>query len=212
MPDLENVTVSMDRDTLFENYPKDSRRTYRKDADKEWITFDHVLDDGQKCTITFALKNDEITGWRLDDREEVVKEYLGEFCSQKIIKDLPSLYDAIRDVFVRLPQKAFLRLTARSHPVVFAEVYSEGNGSLANTSNIVMLDDDPPTFTKGLYVIKLKTDLDEYPVKAKAIVAHELAHAYLGHSGTHNSTNEEKIANTLVFHWGFQEELKEALQ
>ncbi|MBF0253204.1 MAG: hypothetical protein HQL29_05245 [Candidatus Omnitrophica bacterium] len=212
MPDLENVTVHMNKATLYENYPKDSRRTYRKDGEKEWITFDHVLDDGQKCTLTFVLEKDEITGWRLDDREEVVQEYLGEFCSQKIIKDFPALYGAIKDVFMRLPQKAFLRLTDRTHPVIFAEVYSEGLGSLANSTNITILDDDPPTFTKGLYVTKLKTELDSVPKKAKAIIAHELAHAYLGHSGTHNSSNEEKLANTLVFHWGFADELKEALK
>ena len=206
------IYAGMPKDAFFVIHPKKTARTYRQEGLDEWLTF-NVSTEEEPGTVTFHLRDDKIQGWRLNDRVEVVREYLGEFCSQGIIQGMPGIHTAIQDVLERLPLKDFLNVTDRRRPVLFTEYYDSGTARFANTSEIIALADDAPAWEAGLTIIKLSSALNEAdtPEPVKGVVAHELAHRVLDHSRKGPVTcKEEREANTLVGQWGFKEEFQQA--
>ena len=71
---------------------------------------------------------------------------------------------------------------------------------------VQMMPEDPPTFGKGMWFVKLNTELEgAKSVEAiEMVVAHELAHRVLGHrAGAGISVKDEKAANHLIRRWNF---------
>jgi len=216
-PALPHVSIGNTKETLFKTYPKTEERTYRGNGVQEWITFNtrDAATDEVNGFVTFYLKNDVIKGWAIGDRREVVTEYMSEFCSQAFKINYVSIHEAIKYVLTRIPQKDFLTITERSYPVVFTEYHNVGQGQYANSAGMIGMKEDPPTFTGGFYLVKLNTGMNNMgAVKEIAgVVAHELAHRVLGHSGAKEySLDMERKANVLIIKWGFQEEFKKACQ
>ena len=183
--------------------------TYRQQNSEKWIT----LKKDPLNLVTYHFKDNHLVGKNLNDRAEVVEEYLGEFCSQGIIQGEPKIYTAIKNVLLKLPTDAFLVVTNRSRPLLFTEYYHTGSSRIANTSEISILKDDPPTFTQGLGIVKLSSELEEAsdPDAIEAVIAHEIAHRILGHAQAKKSfCQAEKEANQLIKTWGFDEAFKKA--
>ncbi len=208
-PDLNKVTPGISKDMLFALYGKEDERTYRIEGSNEWITFNRRKRGIIGGAVTFYLKNNKVVEWKLDDREEIIKEYLGEFCSKTIVVNFPKMYSAIKYVLGKIPLKDFLYLTERNYPVLFTEYYYQDMPRFANSSEIIILEDDPPTFTEGLYFVKLSAELEVSGSvnDIVGVVAHELAHRMLGHSSSKYTELMEEEANNLVRNWGFEEEL-----
>jgi len=207
------VYAGMAQKDFFEIYPKNKARTYRTKDNEQWMTFSDPLTGTPRRVVTFHFKNDRVRGWAINDRAEVVEEYLGEFCSRAFIEGVPKIGDAIRDVLLRIPDDAFLKITDRERPVLFTEVYDSGTAQFANTAEIIAEEGDAPAFTKGLTIIKLSTALDSAKTATpiKGIVAHELAHRYLEHAIKGNlSCESEREANRLIKSWGFEKEYEQA--
>lgn len=207
------VYVGMAKKEFSEIYPKNKARTYRTKDNEEWMTFSDPLAGTPKRVVTFHLKDDRVRGWAVNDRAEVVEEYLGEFCSRTFTDAIPKMGEAIRDVLLRIPDDAFLKTTDRERPVLFTEVYDSGTAQFANTAEIIAEEGDAPAFTKGLTIIKLSTALDsaDTSLPIKGIVAHELAHRYLEHAIKGNlSCESEREANRLIKSWGFEKEYEQA--
>ncbi|MFA5089223.1 MAG: hypothetical protein WC552_09360 [Candidatus Omnitrophota bacterium] len=210
---LPGVSEGITREELFALYPQKEERTYRKQGEEDWVTFNDPRENRPSGIVTFHLKENKVAGWIFNDREEVVREYLGEFCSQGIIKYFPKIYSAISHVLNKLPDDIFLDVTDRTRPVLFTEYYDSGGAKFANSSQIVVFPDDPPTFTEGIWIMKLSTALnisDSFEAIA-GVVIHELAHRILGHGDSAAySPIMEKEANDLVRKLGFAEELRRA--
>jgi hypothetical protein len=208
-PEINGISRGMDIVELYSIFPKTEERTYRVDGIEEWHTFNY----NDNKFITFLISDGKVINWKINFREEVVEEYLGEFCTQTFIKGFPDVYKAIKDVLMRVPKDVFLELTDRAYPIVFTEYHTKGMGRFANSANIIVLEDDPPTFTSGFYMVKLSTELCETGSKdaISAVVAHELAHRYLDHGkgGMHSAQNERET-NALIIEWGFEKEFKAA--
>ena len=162
--------------------------------------------------MSIHLTDNTITSWELNDRRELIREYLYEFAPQIFADECPLIYQAITEVFLRLPEDVFLQLTDRSYPVVFVEYHHSGLGRLANSTDVWNLPMDPPTFTKGFYLVKLNLELNSVsdPSEIEAIIAHELAHRVLGHGSREYSLELEREANRLIKKWGFEEEFLKA--
>ena len=145
-------------------------------------------------------------------RQQKAEAYLAEFASPAFKDSYTNIYSAIKNVLILLPEYAFEKVTDRSFPVLFTEVPHFGTGRWANSSGIYVMPDDPPTFTKGMWIVKLNTELNEgKDVEAiEGVVFHELAHRVLGHEGGHFSIEVEKEANHLVKKWGFQKQYLKA--
>jgi len=201
------------KEQLLELYSKQEMRTYRIKDNKQWLTFNHRIAGQLITTITFFLEDDTVMRWKVGDRAEVVREYLSEFCSQAFIHKYKQVYQGIVHVLKKIPNDVFLALTDRSRPVVFSEVHAAGLGRLANSSDIRVLPDDPPTFSQGVWLIKLSTELNEADSveQIAGVVAHELAHRILEH-GIAEEYDEllERKANALLFEWGFKKEFQAA--
>jgi len=197
----------MSKSEVIGHFSKNKERTYRVQGAEEWMTFDEAS-GGKTRLITFRLQHDRIVEWKWDDREEVVREYMGEFCSEAL-QASPKISSAIRDVLRRIPEEASLLVTRRDFPALFTEYYTEGASRLANSSGIYALADDPPTFARGTWIVKLNSDLERLAAEdaIRAIVAHELAHRVLGHRpGEKDAAEAEKAANRLIRDWGFQKD------
>lgn len=211
--DAQESLKGLSKEKLVELYTKQEERTYRSDGSDEWITFNHRVEGQLISTITFTLRDNAVTAWNIGDRAEVVREYLSEFCSKAFIHKYQNIYKAIASVLENIPHDVFLAITDRARPVVFTEVHSSGTGRLANSADIIVLPDDPPTFAKGLWVIKLNTELNEADsfAQIEGVVAHELAHRALGHSADEDYDETiEMQANKLIIEWGFKEEFRQA--
>lgn len=213
---LQWLKPGIPRRVVLKHFPKSDERTYRVDKEEEFLTFNLARaafgKQGSAKLVTFHLRDKKVMDWEFDNRQEVVREYLSEFCSQGFRADSSGIYQAIERVMARLPDDIFLLVTEREYPVLFTEYHYTSLGRLANSGEIKLLTDDPPTFMKGFYLVKLSTELEEAEVEvAEAIVAHELAHRVLGHSGSGNYTKDmESAANGLIKEWGFDKEFEKA--
>lgn len=148
-------------------------------------------------------------------RQKLAKEYLDEFCSRAIVNSCPKMYAAIRDVLARMPVKSFFVITQRDYPILFTEYHYEGQGRLAVSSSIRRMEEDPPTFQNGFWMVKLSTELeDAYSQEIiTGIIAHEVAHRVLGHRPSQSKLSAERLermANRLVRRWGFENEIQAA--
>jgi len=213
-PPLDPIHVGMSKPEFADYYSKDDARTYRTDINEEWITFDHA-EGNLPAMITFHIKDNKVAGWKVNDRNEVVKEYLGEYCSQAFIQSSPKIYTAIQNALRRLPLNVFLSVTDRARPVLFTEFHSSGMGRFANSSEIYSFEDDAPSMMAGLTIIKLNMELEEAPdsTAIEGVILHELAHRYLKHAQTRTNRNvcdQEREANRLVKSWGADEEFARA--
>ncbi|MBF0386392.1 MAG: hypothetical protein HQL20_00885 [Candidatus Omnitrophica bacterium] len=214
-PRFNNVYPQMAKDRFSRLYPRKAARTYRENGPDEWITFSEPFIGPAVHTITFHLQQGRVLGWALDDRSEVVLEYLGEFCSQGILNGMPKIHEALTDVFMRIPQADFLQVTDRHRPVLITEYYDAGTARFANTSEIIASDTDALAGDKGLTIIKLSSALNDAdsaePIKG--VLAHELAHRILAHALKGKVTcQDERQANQLIRKWGFTSEYKAAVR
>ncbi len=202
------IRVNMPKNDLLRIYPWSSARTYRINNDEEWITFDYNLRD----YVTFHIKEHQLIDWNVNDRKEVVKEYLSEFCAQDFIHSFPKIYSGITSALVKVPHDVFLSVTDRSRPVLFTGYYTVGTARFANTSEIRVADNDVPAMQKGFTLVKLSTDLEDGIVDAIAgVVMHELAHRYLEHAMLDKLTcAQEREANHLIQSWGADEQYQQA--
>ena len=207
--DLPGVSVGMAADEFAKMYPRDKARTYRQDGAGEWITFDERLEDASPGLLSVHILGGKVVEQKHNDRDELISEYLGEFCSQTFVRGMPKVYSAIRDVLLRIPFDALLNVTDRRRPVIFTEFYDSGTARFANSADISTEDDDAPCCTKGFTLMKLSTGLNEAGTQSaiEGIVAHELAHRVLEHFRKGGgSCKAERQANALVKQWGFEKE------
>lgn len=226
--DVPNVYVGMSQEEFENFYPVEESRTYRKDEDsgEEWVTFDYVYDFAPGLEfferyetktydmVTFYFADEILLGWALNDREEIVREYLGEYCSQAFIYFIPKMYEAISNCMNKIPIEVFYEITDRSRPVLFTEVHYRGVSRFAATSNVISFEHDPPSFQKGFTLIKLSTEMaDVGSVSAiEGVIYHELAHRYLVHGGEQYKRDNEREANAMVVQWGLKDELQAAIE
>ena len=210
---FHGISQGEDKAHFLKQYPRKLARTYRESAGGEWITFSEPLKGTALHTVTFHLEQGMVVGWALDDRNEVITEYLGEFCSQGIVRGMPKIFTALEDVLRRIPLPDFLNVTDRRRPVLITEYYDAGTARFANTSEIIASEEDAPAAERGLTIIKLSSALNEAdsPAPIKGVLAHELAHRVLDHARQGGgSCKKEREANRLIKKWGFTEEYKEA--
>lgn len=214
-PLIRNVHAGMNKKAFTKIYPKTKARTYRETSDEEWITFNHPLKGEAHDIITFHIKNNKVNGWQLNNRGEVIDEYLGEFSSMAFKNAFPTIYAAIHDVLERIPYEDFLKISDRRRPILFTEVFDSGTAKFANSSEIISLPDDAPAFQDGLTIIKLSTGLNETQNQhaIEGVLAHEIAHRVLEHVRNGKRTCEaEREANAKIREWGFGKEYDEASQ
>ena len=60
-----------------------------------------------------------------------------------------------------MPIEHFIKLTDRDKPVTFTEYYSDGAAKFANSSQIIIFEDDVPAMRWGLNIVKLNVHKDE---------------------------------------------------
>ncbi len=208
-----NVQPGITEKKFLKYYPKNHARTYRTTDKEAWLTYDFQTAQQPYGLVTFHFKEGKLLGWVQNDRTEIAKEYLGEFCSQGIMAGDSKVFQAIWQVFMKVPDDVFFTITNRRRPVLFTEYYDSGMGQFANSSEIYTLPNDPPAFEDGLTIVKLSSGLNEGgSVEAiTGIVAHELAHRVLEHAKKKGPGCEmEREANRLIQIWGFKNEFLEA--
>ncbi len=207
------VRVGMKRDQFLKLHPKSKARTYRSAGNQEWLSY-NFMTFKKTDVITFQLTDGLISGWSINDRPEIVEEYLSEFCSQSFIQSYPKISRALHAALNKIPWNVFWAITGRSRPVLFTEYHYTDVGRFANSSEIWTSEDDAPTFTKGMTIIKLSTELEdaESVESIEGVVLHELAHRFLEHAKKKDLAvcQREMEANQLVKEWGFEQEFKAA--
>lgn len=207
---IRRVFVGMQENDFLRIYPKNNLRNFRHDGLNEWLTYNEPLNDPFHELVTFYFHNGKLTQWKFNDRHEVIKEYLGEFC---FYQDPSLIYQAIRDVLQRMPYKDFLNVTNRQRPTIFTEFYLEGTARFASSSEFIVTEDDPPCCKEGFTLIKLGMSLGlaQTPGPIEGVVAHEIAHRVLESIRKGNvNCDAERAANALIRKWGFKKEFKEA--
>ncbi|MBF0490148.1 MAG: hypothetical protein HQL15_05945 [Candidatus Omnitrophica bacterium] len=145
-------------------------------------------------------------------REEKVKSYMEEFVSQGFKESQAKIYTAIQQCLRLIPEEAYKKITDRTFPVIFTEMPHFGGGRWANSSGVYVMPNDPPTFTKGIWIVKLNTQLNETQdvEEIEGIIFHELAHRVLDHVAGAFDIDKEKQANRLVKKWGFERQFLKA--
>ena len=208
----QTVSAGMTKEMLFKIYPKTQERTYRVDGKQEWISFNNIFSGLPNSFITFHFKDNKLITWKANDRKELVKEYLSEFSPLVFETDFPNIYRALSSVLNRIPINVFVVITDRSYPVIFTEYYTKGLGRIANSEDVFLMDDDPPAFMRGFYLIKLSAELNDAkdPAAIEAVIAHEIVHMLLKHCLKEPSAENEKEANRLIKKWGFEKEFFKA--
>ena len=212
-PKTSRVSVGMDKKIFTKIYPKAQARTYRQKDTDEWLTFDDPFKGAPHRLITFHLHDQKIKDWQINNRAEIIEEYLGEFSSQAFAQSFPMIGQAIRDVLTRMPFEDFLKITDRRRPVLFTEVFDDGTAKFANSSEIISMPDDAAAFQEGLTIIKLSTGLEAASNKkaVEGVIAHELAHRVLEHvKDGKRGCAAEREANRLIKQWGFNDEYTQA--
>lgn len=209
---IHGVFIGMEQGDFLKIYPEHKLRDFRHEGVNDWLTYNEPIDDPLHEVVTFYFQNEKLTQWKLNDRPEVVKEYLGEFC---FYQDPSVIYQAVREVLLRMPYKDFLNVTDRQRPVLFTEFYLEGTARFASSSEFIVTPDDPPCCKEGFTIVKLGMSLGlaKTPGPIEGVVAHELAHRVLDSIRKGNvNCDAERAANALIIKWGFKKEFKEASQ
>jgi hypothetical protein len=209
---FHEAVVGMKKADFLKIYPKDQIRTFRIEGPDQWITYNEPLSKEVHHLVTFYFQGDQLAQWKLNDRSEVTKEYLSEFCS---LQGFPIIYTAIKNVLEKMPYKDFLTVTDRNRPVIFTEFYDSGTARFASSQEFIVSKDDPPCCKEGFTLIKLGLSLGlaKTPEPVEGVVAHELAHRVLDHIRKGNiNCDAERRSNRLIKEWGFTSEFKEASQ
>jgi hypothetical protein len=207
---IHGVYVGMDEGDFLKVYPKNNLRGLRHLGVNDWLSFNEPLNDPFHEVVTFNFQNEKLVQWKLNDRPELVKEYLGEFC---FYQDPSVIYQGVREVLLRMPYKDFLNVTNRQRPVLFTEFYLEGTARFASSTEFIVTPDDPPCCKEGFTIVKLGMSLGlaKTPGPVEGVVAHELAHRVLDSIRKGNvNCDAERAANHLIVQWGFKKELREA--
>src|ERR1700722_16247351 len=76
---IHGVYVGMPEGDFLKVFPQNKLRNFRHDGPDEWLTYNEPLDDPFDEVVTFYFSNQKLAQWKLNDRPEVIKEYLGEF-------------------------------------------------------------------------------------------------------------------------------------
>jgi len=209
---IHGVYVGMDENDFLKIYPMDHIRDLRHEGENNWLTYNEPLDDPFHEVVTFYFQNGKLTQWKLNDRPEVVKEYLDEF---SFYQNPDIIFIAIREVLLRMPYKDFLYATNRQRPMLFTEFYDSGTARFASSSEFIVTPDDPPCCAEGFTIIKLGMSLGlaKTPGPIEGVVAHEIAHRVLDSIRKGNvNCDAERAANALIKKWGFKKEFREASQ
>src|ERR1700743_2884485 len=98
------VHVGMTEGDFLPFYPFRTARNFRHVGPEDWLTYEMPANATYRL-ITFYFLNNKLNQWSFDDRPEVVKEYLAEFC---FYQDPNLTYQALREVLTRMPYKDFL--------------------------------------------------------------------------------------------------------
>jgi hypothetical protein len=207
---LPGVSAGMQEGDFLNIYPQLKLRNFRHERTEDWLTYNEPLEDPLNGTVTFYFVNDKLRSWKFDDRPEVIREYLGEFC---FYQDPSLIYKAIKDVFLRMPYKDFLNVTNRQRPVLFTEFYTEGTARFASSTEFIVTKDDPPCCKEGFTLVKLGMSLGlaKTPGPIEGVVAHEIAHRVLDSIKKGNvNCDAERRSNALIKKWGFKKEFREA--
>ena len=193
-------------------YPQKLLRNFRHDGPNDWLSYNDPVNNSFHGVVTYYFQNGKLMYWRLNDRAEIVKEYLAEFC---FYQDPSIIYKAVRNVLLRMPYKDFLSATRRDRPMLFTEFYDAGTARFASSSEFVVTDNDPPCCKEGFTIVKLGMGLGlaKTPEPIEGVVAHEIAHRVLDTIRKGNANCDgERAANRLIKKWGFKKEFKEASQ
>jgi len=207
---IHGVFVGMPENDFLKIYPQNQWRDFRHTGVNDWLTYNEPLNDPFHEVVTFYFENDKLIQWKLNDRAEVIKEYLDEFC---FYQDPSLIYQAIKDVLRRMPYKDFLNVTNRQRPILFTEFYTEGTARFASSSEFIVNAGDSPCCKEGFTLIKLGMSLGlaKTPGPIEGVVAHEIAHRVLDSIRKGNvNCDAERAANALIRKWGFKKEFKEA--
>lgn len=140
-------------------------------------------------------------------RLALVENYLHEFASEDFTSLYPKIYQALKVALTHLPQEVFVQVTDRKRPILIVPAISSGIARFARSTEFTIQEDDPPTFTEGVYLIILGDELNaaEDIQSIEGIILHEIAHRYLEHLKEDFSCEMEREANQLVKSWGFEE-------
>ncbi len=146
------------------------------------------------------------------ERAKAVDAYLAEFSAGSFMNS--RIGPAIREVMIRLPEEALIKVMDRRRPVLFVDVYSSGTARFASSSEVIVTEKDVPAFQQGMTLLKISDALGEGSKDAiMGIVAHEIAHRVLDHlRKNHVSCQAEREANRLIKSWGFTKEFEAASQ
>ncbi len=170
-----------------------------------------MMQYGVKCFLLVFLLLLAQLSWAAE-RKKQVDLYLHDFVSQAFQLSYPTIYKAIEVSLMGVPQEVLDKVNNADFPAIFVEMPHFGGGRWANSNGIFVEPHDPPTFTKGVWIIKLSTELeDAKDVDAvQGVVLHELAHFVLDHHEGVFNQQHEKDANHLVRKWGFEEKFLKA--
>lgn len=188
--------------------------TFRDEGTHRWITFHSLKAFPPHTLVTFHCIGGKVIDVAQNDREEIAKEYLGEFASGNILGSFPNIREALLKAMTKLPIDVFMAVTPRKRPTLFIDVYTSGIARFANSLDFTMRKDDPETFQEGFYLIKLGDELNntDDPESIEGVIYHELAHRVLNHLHTDDvdSCDMEREANRLIKQWGFEKEFLKA--
>ncbi len=207
---LHSVQLGMEQGDFLKLYPQHKLRDFRHEGTEDWLTYNEPLNDPFHEVVTFYFKDEKLISWKVNDRPEVIKEYLGEF---SFYQDPSLVYKAIVDVLLRMPLKDFLNVTNRQRPMLFTEFYDSGTARFASSSEFIVTKDDPPCCTEGFTIVKLGMSLGLARTAGpmEGVIAHEIAHRVLDSIRKGNvNCDAERAANRLIIKWGFKKEFKEA--
>lgn len=207
---IRGVFIGMQEGDFLKNFPQNRIRDLRHVGVDDWLTYNEPMDDPFHEEVTFYFQNERLIQWRLNDRPEVIKEYLNEF---SFYQDPSLIYKAIYEVLLRMPYQDFLYVTNRQRPVLFTEFYDSGTARFASSSEFIVTENDPPCCSGGFTIIKLGMGLGlaRTPGPIEGVVAHEIAHRVLEHIKKGDvSCDAERASNALIKKWGFKKEFKEA--
>ncbi len=211
LPDIKGLKIGLTKEKLLKKFSERMIRTYRNQGDQQHITFNYVDGDTLEL-LTVSLKDKKVYSWALDDRQEVIKQYLEEFASGNLLGN-PKTRIALQSALSDLPKEIFIEITNRNRPIIFTDYYTVGIAKYASSLEFRMREEDPPTFEDGFFMIRLGDALNEadHPDAIKGIVAHEIAHHVLEHLRAGEFSCEfEREANQLIKTWGFEDELAQA--
>jgi len=205
--------LGKNRVDLIQEFDEENLRSYQKFDDQESITFNFTI-HGTPGALTVYLKENLVTEWKINDREEMAKQYLSEFASGAILFNYPKVRVALLNVLQKLPLDVYLSITERNRPILFIDYYTGGIARFAGSLEFTMREEDPPTFQDGFFIIRLGDGLTDAtdPEAIEGIVLHEIAHRVMEHLKVtdQHPCERELEANQLVKTWGFEEEYKKA--